>query len=145
MALYNHIVFATDLTEAAYKAADRAAEMARCFGGRLVFLNVVEHFPEDLPVEAIPPEDVDPETYLKKRSERRLRELAERLDGIPVEPRVAVTTGSAKQAILAYAREEHADLIIMGAVGHPGMLGTTVNGVTADAPCDVLVVQGATA
>jgi nucleotide-binding universal stress UspA family protein len=54
-----------------------------------------------------------------------------------------VRTGEPAREIVAIAREEGADLVILGSVGMKGagrLLGSVPNTVSHRAPCDVLVV-----
>lgn len=139
MAGYQHIVFATDLTDAAGPAAQRVAQQAGCAGGRVTLLHVIEHYPDAL---SALPEGPDPEARLMEETGRKLSDFAGRhgLEAAQVE--VRLTRYSARQAILDYLREAGADLVVLGVIGHPGQLGTTVDDVAANAPCDVLIIQG---
>lgn len=139
MAGYQHIVFATDLTDAARPAARRVAQQAACNGGRVTLLHVIEHYPDAL---AGLPEGPDPEARLTEEAGRRLTAFAEQNGLAAAEGEVRLTRYSARQAILDYLREDPADLVVLGVIGHPGQLGTTVDGVAANAPCDVLIIQG---
>jgi universal stress protein A len=140
MAGYRHILFATDLTDAAGSAGRRAVEQAACSGGRLTLLHVVEHYGDQL--GGVPEDAGDPEAYLQRRYEERLAGFAEAIGASGAERRVVLDKLSARQAILKFIAAERPDLVILGAIAHPGALGTTVDGVAADSPCDVLVVQG---
>ncbi|SCZ62042.1 universal stress protein [Thiohalomonas denitrificans] len=140
MAGYRHIIFATDLTEAADTAATRVVDQARCSGGRVTLLHVVEHLPDE--VAGLPEEQEDPENYIRERVEKRLADWAERVHLGDAERHVALSDYSARRAILEYLGEQQADVVVLGALGNPGQLGTTVDHVAASAPCDVLIVQG---
>ncbi len=140
MAGYRHIVFATDLTEAAETAAKRVLSQASCSGGRVTLLHVVEHFPEEL--AGLSEERADPESDIRKKAEKRLADWASRVQMSDAEPQVVLARHSARQAILEYLNEQQADVVVLGALGNPGRLGTTVDHVAASAPCDVLIVQG---
>ncbi len=54
-------------------------------------------------------------------------------------------TGNAKRKLVDFAREEKADLIVMGATGADFfehlLLGSTTHYVIDHAPCDVLIVK----
>jgi universal stress protein A len=141
MAGYQHILFATDLADASERAGARAASLAECLGARLTLLHVVEHFPEDLPVETIPPEDVDPKAFLEQRGRERLEELARRLQLPAAEKRVSLTHTSARHEILRIVQAEGFDLLVLGGRGAGGTLGSTASGVVSASACDVLVVH----
>lgn len=139
MAGYQHIVFATDLTDAAVTAARRVVDQHACGGGRVTLLHVIEHFPDDA---ANVPAGEDPEAYVRERATGKLAEFAQRTGLEAADRELILTTLSARQVIIDYLRKHEPDLVVMGAIGHPGALGTTVDGVAAYSPCDVLVVQG---
>lgn len=141
MAGYKHILFATDFAGTSESAGARAATLADCLGARLTLLHVVEHFPEDLPVETIPPEDVDPKAFLEQRGRERLDELAERLQFPGAAKRVALTHTSARREILRIVDEEGFDLVVLGGRVSGGALGSTATGVVGTSSCDVLVVH----
>lgn len=131
MAGYRRILFATDLTAAAAKAAGRAAALAR--GGDATLL--LAHFIEFADAGAA-------EAPAGREAYARLGRMAADLGVARVERHVLGATGAAHQAILAFAGEQAVDLIVVGALGHPGQLGMTVDDVAAFARCDVLIVQG---
>ena len=66
-----------------------------------------------------------------------------------VNPEITFTTkeliGNAKRKLVDFAREEKADLIVMGATGADFfehlLLGSTTHYVIDHAPCDVLIVK----
>lgn len=75
---------------------------------------------------------------LVSRAERRLRET-----GFSTEARVRA--GDPRETLIEEARNERADLIVMGSHGRTGltklMLGSVSSHVTTHAPCSVLVVK----
>ncbi len=64
MQAYRHILVATDFSEFSEPAAQRAAELAQRYGADLTLIHILEHFPEDIPIDSIAPEDVDPQKFL---------------------------------------------------------------------------------
>jgi universal stress protein A len=140
---YQHVLFATDLSEGDEVGALRAAELARKFHARLTLLHVVPEFPEDNPVDPVAPENVDPAEFLVTRARRALERLAHRIGHPQAETKVVFSTGSAKHAIVDVAEGVGADLILLAASGHhllPAWL-TTTTGVLNDACCDVMIVR----
>lgn len=110
----------------------------------MLLLHVVEHFPEDLPVQVIAPEDVDPKQYLTEQAASALKEFAENVGLIHAPQHVTLTSGPAGHEILAYAKQHHATLIVLGT--HSGanstrLLGSTCSAVLQGASCDVLSVR----
>ena len=60
MKTYQHILLATDFSDAGEAAARRAVELAGCCDAKLSLLHVVDYFPEDMPVDYVNPEAVAP-------------------------------------------------------------------------------------
>jgi len=144
MKAYQHILLATDFSEFSEEAARRAADVAGHFNAKLTLLHVVEHFPEDMPVRLVPPEDVDPAKYVTERSRDRLEQLNKRIGLSGAILLVRMTPGSAKHEIIRVAEEINADLIVTGTHGHSGvsaLVGSTAEGVVHGAPCEVLIVR----
>ncbi|MGB5534326.1 MAG: hypothetical protein WBN08_00350, partial [Thiogranum sp.] len=69
----------------------------------LTILRVIEHFPEDMPVSVVPPEDVDPQKYLTDRALCYLETLSARIGQSGVALEVVVSTHSASREIVQYA------------------------------------------
>ena len=114
-----------------------AGQLARARGGEVLALHVVV-VPESLPLEV---------GRSRAESGRLLLEQAVRLaekEGLPIQTMSRVAR-SAAQGIVDAASEEEVDLILMGG-GRPSRgrptLGTVVDTVLRDAPCDVLVMHG---
>ncbi len=142
MRRYQHLLFATDLSEDDRAAALRVAELARTFRARVTLLHVVPDFPENVPLNPAP-EDVDPATYIAAHARRSLARLACLIGRERATQKVVFSTGSARQIIVSVAREVDADLIVLVASGHhlvPGLVNTT-SGVLNDAGCDVMVLR----
>jgi len=82
---------------------------------------------------------------LREAVERRLRPLLEhaRKDGVEAEP--LILRGFADEAIIAAAKQQHADLIVMGTHGRRGaarlFLGSVAARVISTAPCPVMTVR----
>ena len=144
MSDYRNILVAADFSAAGEAAARRAAILADRLGASLTLLHVLEHFPEDLPVDVIPPEDVDPETYLLDRLRGQLEKLNAAIGQPDVATDIVVSTHSANREIVRYAQNNAMDLIVVGCHGRHGLMGmagSTANGVMHAATVDVLVVR----
>ena len=141
---YRRILFCTDFSENADLAFDYAVDAARRRpGSELHILHVI---PE--------PEAQFWKTYLyevegideKAKADMDERIKASYLSRAPegVDVRVAIRMGKDYQAILEYASEENADLIIIGRQGHSGLetvlFGNVTEKVVRKADCVVLVV-----
>jgi len=141
---YKNILVAADFSAAGETAAKRAGNLAERFGASLTILHVLEHFPEDLPVDVIPPEDVDPQTYLTDRIRGQLEKLSAAIGQPDAALDMVVSTHSAKREIVQYAQNNNIDLIVVGCHSQRGMMGTpgsTANGVMHAATVDVLSVR----
>ncbi len=144
MQAYHKIIVATDFSPGSEHAARRGQLLAEQNNAELILLHVVEGFPEDLPVEWVGPEDVDPKTWITERAMQSLQAFAERLGITEAKWDVVFSDRGPRQEIVAYAQQQEADLILLGATGAHGivgLLGTTVCGVIQTAQCDVLAVR----
>ncbi len=124
-------------------AALRAAELARGFRAQLTLLHVIEHFLVDAPNDPIPPENIDPATFIEADVRNRLGELARRIGRPRARQQIIRSTGPATPVIVEVARKIGADLIVLASSGHehaPHLLRSTPCAVLNDALCDVLVL-----
>ena len=143
---YKHILLAVDFSKLSETAGVRAVDLVKHYGADLTLLHVVEHFPEDLPVEEIPPENVDPKSYLSQVANRKLTDFAKRVGVENAKKEVVFSTSSAKHEILRIAAQQNIDLIVVGSDGGHGIMGvlsTTATGVLHGTDCDVLSVRKA--
>ena len=143
---YQNILVAADFSAAGEEAVEKAGTLAGRFGASLTLLHVIEHFPEDMPVSVIPPEDVDPQKYLTDRARSSLEKLSARIGQPAAALEMVVSTHSASREIVRYAQGHGIDLIVVGSHGKggiKGMSGSTANSVVQAAIVDVLVVHPA--
>jgi len=141
---YKTTLVAADFSEAGENAVKMADTLAGCFGASLTMLHVIGHFPEDMPVSVIPPEDVDPQKYLTNRARGSLEKLSARIAQSGALLEVVVGTHSASREIVQYAQKNDIDLIVVvshGKDGIQGMPGSTANSVIQAANADVFVVH----
>jgi universal stress protein A len=140
---YRHILLAVDFSEHGGRAVERALDLAQCYQADLSIIHVVEYLPiMDSSLGPTVPFDVDLTEQMVEAGRKRLGELGDRL-GVP-ENRRWVEMGSPKTEIIRIAREQDADLIILGSHGRHGiglLLGSTASGVIHHAECDVLAVR----
>ena len=118
-------------------AVQRAASLAADRGAVLHLIGIVK----------VPKTDDEASTYSNRReaARRRLVELAAELDLPAFEVHVPAGTERPGAAILAVARSENADLIVIGMrrrsrVGKL-VLGSTAQEILLDSECDVLSVK----
>lgn len=145
MSDYKRILAAVDLSEASENAAKRSLELAGFYGAELIFMHVIEHFPEHLPHYKMSGDDMDPQEFLIDRAKKDLQALLTRLGGGKAERVVRLTKHSAKTEVLDYARENKIDLIVLGSQGRSRLnellAGSTATGIVRSAVCDVLTVR----
>lgn len=140
MAGYRTILVGLDLADESRRAVERAAGLARLFDARIYLAHVIEHFPEDLPLDMVPGEDSDPGRVLADRAHEKAATLAREAGIGNARIIVEATPRSAKRHLLQLAASLKPDLIVVGGAGEAG-LGSTASGIVHRAPCDVLVVH----
>lgn len=146
--MFKHILLATDGSAACDEAARLAIGLARTHGARLTAVYVVDPFPYLGIGQANP---IGFQAYISAahahagKALGRAAELAD--DGGPpisLETRI-VEEATAAHGIAQTARDEGADLIVVGSHGHGAlrkiMLGSVTTRVLAEAGVPVLVVR----
>lgn len=145
MGNYKRILVATDFSPVSRLAATKAIELAGYYDAELIFLHIVEHFPEHLPHYRIAHEEMDPEHFIIDRAEKDLEKLCQELGAADALREVRLTTHSAKAEVVRFSTERDIELIVIGARGRNNLIdmlsGSTATGVVRAAPCDVFVVH----
>lgn len=141
---YKKIIVAIDFSESSKNVAARALDIAHTDTAELSLLHAVEYFsPLSFGDELSPsPDWLLVEEQLVKQAEESLLAFATEM-GIEDVPRV-VSRGSPNHEIVAFAKEQGADLIVVGTHGRHGLarlLGSTASSVIHHATCDVLAVR----
>jgi universal stress protein A len=142
MAIYTHVLFATDLSPDSDRIGARAAALAQATGAHLSLAHVVEYSAMEYAGEIPIPENIDLDQRRIETAREHIAALATRLGA----PKAAtfVELGSPKHEVVRIAKEQGADLIVVGSHGRHGLqllLGSTANGILHLAPCDVLAVR----
>ena len=128
------VLFATDFSEGSARALPYAYSIAKENDARIIALHMVR---------AVIAEGVDFTSEAVQSAEHQLRDFVPHIPGCNIE--YLVRTDSAGDGILAVAREEHADLIVMGT--HAGSAVSahvpwaTAHQVVAHADCPVLSLR----
>lgn len=141
------IVMPTDFSTAAKKAAEEAIALVQHFGGRIVFVHVLELPAASTlgygpamgalpPMPFISPQELEPEWQAF-------------LDDLPDLTRVDqehhTIEGQAISVIVETAQQHAADIIVMGTHGRTGLghmlLGSVAEGVVRQAACSVLTIR----
>lgn len=132
-----HILYATDFTPAAERAAAFALSLAQEHQAHLTLLHVMRETIDASPQNA---------ALLRAFFTRRLRDLVPADADLWCEPEPVVESGTPAEAILTTASDRQADLIVLGVrrtANFPGHLPpATAYKVVCQAHCPVLTVRG---
>lgn len=140
--MYSSIVVGTDGSPTADIALGKGIELARLSGATLHLVSAYEPTPTKVTGGAPAGEQFSAGPDFK--ADAVLQRALDRLGGSDIQVQQHAPKGSASDALLAIAREQGADLIVIGSVGMQGarrVLGSVPNKVSHQAPCDVLIVQ----
>lgn len=140
--MFQRIVVPTDFSDCAREAWEMAKRLGAAVGAELIVCHIV---PEPLRygqgVYAGDPADDVARAWVKAA----LDDLVEQARAGGLEARACLRRGLPYQEIVALARDERADLIVIGAHGRAGMsrmlLGSVTDRVVRLAPCPVLTVR----
>ena len=144
---YQHILLATDFSLFSENAAKRAMKLANhCNETRLTFMHVVDddyydEFDSVFSQLATGGSIDNQRDALLEDARAQMSGFVKKLNASDVH--IKVVKGIPKKAIIAYAKKNKVDLIVMGAHGRHGLarlLGSTTNSVINNAKCDVLSV-----
>jgi len=141
MPVYRHLLVVVDLTEDSLVIGRRAQALATLLDAEMELLHVVEFVPVEPMGETLMP-SVHIEDELLERARQRLATLAGEL-GLPLSA-ARVEAGNVKSEIVRIAREQGADLIVLGSRERHGLsilVNFTEDTVLHAAPCDVLAVR----
>lgn len=137
--MYNHILFATDLTEETEYLIEKVRSIQNFTKAALSLVHVVEPLP-GYSYAYLGIEDI--EGQLLNEARQSIARLGEELKVNSNDQYVEV--GPTKTKILKIADDVRADLIICGSHGRHGLsllLGSTANAILHGAKCDVLTVR----
>lgn len=142
MILLNSILVAFDFSDTSRSALTYGENLARAFGGRLHVLHVADVISTSA-AQFYPEGPGEPEAKATELATHQLREL---LASDHTDAQIAVRVSpSPAQEIVAYAKEIHADVIVVGTHGRSGvsrlLMGSVAEHVVRSAPCPVLVVR----
>jgi len=139
--LFDTIVWATDGSENADRALEVAKTLAHDDGASLVVVHVVQHYATETGLAVYPDEE-----RVRVKLEQIVQQLSE--DGFRASLRIVDHVGpQPAHEIADIAREEGADLVVMGTRGHGSieglLLGSVVLRLLHIAPCPVVAVPAA--
>lgn len=147
MIALKRILVATDFGEPAEAALRYGAELTRRFDASLHVLHVVDDLaarPD--PVAVAPMDSGALQMTLENEARANLAELVPEPDRSALHAHLDITVSDGPaQAILAYARDEQIDLIIVGTHGRRGLayffLGSVAQELVRAATCPVLTIR----
>jgi nucleotide-binding universal stress UspA family protein len=147
--LFKTILFCTDFSESAHWAFTYALNLSKVHGSRLLILHVTPEpvHPEQLSIYLAPEKVDDLRISQKQGLERELNtHYLKRMDLEGFHKyQVLIKEGEAFYEIIQVARQEAADLIVMGTHGRTGLdhvfFGSTAERVVRKASCPVMTVR----
>ena len=147
MKLFRRILVATDFSPASTPAFEQSVRMARREEALLLIAHAYQE-PALVELSHAPARVYEEwDNALREAVERKLRPLVEHARKEGVEARALLLAGFADEAIIAAAKQEGADLIVMGTHGRRGaarmFLGSVAARVISTAPCPVMTVRNA--
>jgi len=141
--VYKKIVIPTDGSKISIEAAEHAIELAKCSGGRVYGIYVIDIVPfVGLPTEGL---WESMKEVLEKEGQTALKKVADIAKEKGVEIKTEILEGTPSKEIVDYAESKKADLIAMGTTGKTGLdrllLGSVAERVLKKAHCPVLLVK----
>jgi nucleotide-binding universal stress UspA family protein len=144
MAAIQRILSAVDFSETSTAAARRALELARATGAELVFLHAL-HEPAFSYADGAGYLTPDLIEQFELEMQRRLDAWAQSLAEPGLRMRTRVVHGAPQTALVDAAKDERADLIVLGTHGRTGLghllLGSVAERVVRTSPVPVLTVR----
>ena len=139
---YQQILAPVDFSGSATASLQQAAAIARQHHAQLSVMHSIE------PNASMAFYGLDePSEGMRQHAARALDELLATSELAQAPESKRIVTGPAEDQIVALAREQHSDLIVMGTVGLSGLerllVGSTTERVLRKAPCAVLAHRGA--
>lgn len=140
--MFRQIVAAIDGSEASLRALDCAINLAARVGAALDVVSVEEELPHYVSEQA---EESNDQSEAERFFGSLHVDAAIRAAQHGVSLTTKIIVGHEVQSLLNYVRDRHADLLVVGAIGHSGVwdtfLGSTADKLVAHAPTSVLVVH----
>ena len=139
---FHRVVVATDFSEESLSAMETAFDLTLEHANVVFLVHVIEPFVPNDPIGGLHPS-------VLAMNERALEELKalvpENREGDAEIQTTVLCDASPSKAIACFAREENADLIVVGTHGRTGLtrmlMGSTAESLLRYSPCQVLVVK----
>ncbi len=136
---YKNILLAIDGSRSSEKAAEKAIDLAKDYGGEIKAISVVDVTDEFM---AQAPEEVE---ALVKKSKGIVEDVSGRAASEGIKAEGIVREGEADKVITDIAKEQKTDIIVMGSHGRTGLgrflMGSVAEKVIGRSPCPVLIVR----
>ncbi len=143
--MYQTILVPTDFSPAAGQAWDQAKSLAKQFGSKLVVLYVAQPVESHYGIMALMPGLRELEEKQDVESRLKLKELVSAAEADGLSADCAVVSGRPWECVVQEAKNQNADLIVVGTHGQSGFvrdtIGSTAERVVRHSPCPVLVVR----
>ena len=143
---FKKILCPTDFSEPSKRAVEYALAMGKSFGGKIIFVHVVEPVINSAIMGHAITMAAQLEDDLESQAKTHLKELAEKQGYDNYETQVLRGKGSIE--ILDIAKKLDVDLIILGTHGRSGishfLIGSTAEKIVRSATCPVLTVKADT-
>lgn len=139
MAIYKHILIATDLSTENNVIIEKALAIAKAFDAKVSVLHVVEPLP-GYGYAYVGIADIEAE--LRNEAIKGMQALSKQYN-LPAE-RCHVETGPMKIEMKKLIKQENIDCLILGSHGRHGvseLLGSTAHAAVHAASCDVMTVR----
>jgi nucleotide-binding universal stress UspA family protein len=147
MPTIQRILYATDLTSVSEPAWHEARQLGRLFGAEIVLVHVTPSMM--LPLEGYFPPHLYDELVesARREAEARFDRVLGSVAGSGLKVRLRLEDGAPAQRILEVAKEELADVVIVGTHARAGLqraiLGSVADRLVRQAPCPVVTVPPA--
>jgi len=145
MVALRKILCPVDFSETSRHAFQYAVLLAQKCAAELTVLHVVEDVPLFTAYAGVPETAIRDE--VEKSARKELAELVGSIDPGSGQIRTQLVRGTSYKAIVRYAEEHKADLIVMGTHGRSGLeyafFGSVTERVMRRAPCPVLIARQA--
>lgn len=141
------ILHPTDFSAASKAAFARALKLAKADRAELVIAHVLPPVLHAVDGYVVPADIYHKMDETSRRyAQKGLKRLLEKARKLGVRARGLLLEGNAQERIVAAARRQHADMIVMGTHGRTGfarfVLGSVAGRVVAHAGCPVMTVRG---
>ena len=144
MILLNSVLVAFDFSDTSITALTYGQNLASAFGGRLHVLHVADVIATSA-AQFYPEGSGDPEAKATSLALNQLRAFLASDAAAPAALPAVRLSRSPADEIVKYAKEVHADVIVVGTHGRGGvsrlLMGSVAEHVVRNAPCPVLVVR----